>query len=155
MKLADLAPIKVDRLEIIDGEVLIGVGKGKKAPQLWVNKMHLVAENMATRKALMEGEPSTMRLKARVQKSGKLTASASMDPWAPKLTFKSKALPAGTVVGKRLSWKVLVDGKVRKSFTQGPSAIRTLKFTSPDRSGSHKVKVFRNGRALKTFFYRA
>ena len=72
-----------------------------------------------------------------------------------KLTFKSKALPAGTVVGKRLAWTVLVDSKIRKTFSQGPSAIRTLKFTSRDHSGSHKVKILRNGRALKTFYYRA
>ena len=89
--LADMAPIKLDRLEIRDGEILIGVGKGKQAPKLWVNKLNLVAENMATRKAMMEGEPSTLRLRGRVQKTGRLTATASMDPWARKLTFSTKA----------------------------------------------------------------
>lgn len=72
-----------------------------------------------------------------------------------KLTFKSKALPTGAVVGKRLSWKVLIDGKTRKSFTQGPSSIRSVQFTSPARSGRHKVKVLRNGKVSKTFYYRA
>lgn len=72
-----------------------------------------------------------------------------------KLAFKSAALPVGTVVGKRLSWTVLVDRKIRKSFSQGPSAIRNLKVTSPDRSGRHVVKILRNGKAFKTFRYTA
>jgi hypothetical protein len=88
--LADMAPIKLDRLEIVDGEVLIGVGKGRRAPQLWINQLALVAENMATRKALMEGEPSRLSLTGRVQKSGKLAVEASMDPWAKALTFTAK-----------------------------------------------------------------
>lgn len=88
--MTDLMPVKLDRLEIVDGEVLIGVGKGKKAPQLWINKMNLVAENMATRKAMMEGEPSTLRLTAMVQKSGRLLVDATMDPFAKALTFSAK-----------------------------------------------------------------
>jgi hypothetical protein len=88
--LSEMAPIKLDRLEVVDGEVLIGVGKGKRAPQLWLNQLDLVAENMATQKALMEGEPSKLRLTGRVQKSGKVAVDASMDPWAKALTFSAK-----------------------------------------------------------------
>jgi hypothetical protein len=88
--MSEMAPIKLDRLEVVDGEVLIGVGKGKGAPKLWINELELVAENMATQKALMEGEPSTLRLTGRVQKSGKLAVDASMDPWAKALTFSAK-----------------------------------------------------------------
>ena len=56
----EMFPLKLDLLEIVDGEVLLGIGKGKRAPQLWLHDLDLVANNMATKKALMEGEPSTL-----------------------------------------------------------------------------------------------
>jgi hypothetical protein len=50
-----------------------------------------VAEDMATRKALMEGEYSKLQGTARVQRSGKLKLAVGMDPWAKELTFTAKA----------------------------------------------------------------
>ena len=67
--------------------MLIAQGKGKKAPQLWVNHVDLVATNLATRKALMEGERSTLNLRGRVQRSGQVRVEGTLDPWARKPTF--------------------------------------------------------------------
>jgi hypothetical protein len=86
-QLEQIAPLRMDRLEIEDGEALIGQGKGDKAPQLWVNNVNLVASNLATRKALMEGEPAVLYMRGRIQRSGALTVEGSMDPWATKPTF--------------------------------------------------------------------
>ncbi len=86
-QLQDLAPMKIDRIEIEDGEALIGQGKGKDAPKLWLNHLNLVASNLATRKALMEGEPSTLYMRGRVQRSGALTVEGTMNPWTAKPTF--------------------------------------------------------------------
>ncbi len=72
-----------------------------------------------------------------------------------RLAFRSDALPAGTVAGDTLTWTVLVDRKVRKTFSQGPDAVRKLKIASSDRSGRHVVKVLRNGRVVKSVTYRA
>lgn len=71
-----------------------------------------------------------------------------------QFTFKSKALPAGTVVGNKLQWSIVSDDKV-KSFSQGPSAVskKTLKF--PKRSGIHKIKVLRNGKVAMRVIVRA
>ena len=91
----EMFPLKLDLLEIVDGEVLLGIGKGKQAPQLWLHDLDLVANNMATKKALMEGEPSTLKLTGYVQRSGKLKATAEMDPFAKQLTFSTK----GSLVG--------------------------------------------------------
>jgi Domain of Unknown Function (DUF748) len=91
----EMFPLKLDLLEIVDGEVLLGIGKGKKAPQLWLHDLELVANNMATKKALMEGEPSTLTLTGYVQSRGKLKATAEMDPFAKQLTFSTK----GSLVG--------------------------------------------------------
>jgi hypothetical protein len=86
-----IAPLRVDRIEVEDGEALIAQGKGKKAPQLWVHNIDLVATNLATRKALMEGEPSTLNLTARVQRSGQVKVAGTMDPFTRKPTFTVEA----------------------------------------------------------------
>jgi hypothetical protein len=90
-QLEDMAPFRLDRLEIEDGEVLIAQGKGKKAPQLWLNNLNLVAANLATRKAMMEGEPAVLSLRGTVQRGASLTVDGSMDPWSVKPTFTVEA----------------------------------------------------------------
>ena len=94
-QLAAMLPLRVDRLEVDGGELLIARGSGQHAPELWLHDAYLVAENLATRKALAEGEPSRMEGRARVQRSGKLTLSFAMDPWAKGLTFNGKAALRG------------------------------------------------------------
>jgi hypothetical protein len=94
-QLEDLAPLKIDRFEVRDGEALIAQGKGKRAPQLWVNQVDLVASNMATRKALMEGKPSTLVMRGRIQRSGALEVDGKLDPWARKPTFTAEAALEG------------------------------------------------------------
>jgi hypothetical protein len=86
-EMEEVAPLRVDRIEVEDGEVLIAQGKGKDAPQLWVHNIDLVATNLATRKALMEGEPSTLNMTGRVQRSGVLRVEGTLDPWTRKPTF--------------------------------------------------------------------
>jgi hypothetical protein len=83
-------PFKIDRLEVIDGEVLLAQGKGTEA-SLWLNDVDMVVKNLATRRPLMGGEAATLRLDARVQRSGKLVVDANMDPFAKQLTFSIKA----------------------------------------------------------------
>jgi hypothetical protein len=88
-------PLRIDRIDVSDGEVLLARGKGDEAPSLWLNRMELVAQNLATRKALMEGEPATLRLDARVQRSGNLVVDATINPLAKALTFSLKAALRG------------------------------------------------------------
>jgi hypothetical protein len=90
-QLEALSPLRVDRLEVNGGELLVARGTGDKAAQLWVHDADLVAENLATRKALMEGEYAKLRGSARIQRSGKLTLATNMDPFAKGLTFSGKA----------------------------------------------------------------
>jgi len=71
--------------------LLVARSSGDKAAQLWIHGAELVAENMATRKALMESEYAKMRGSAWVQRSGKLTFAVNMDPFAKGLTFSAKA----------------------------------------------------------------
>jgi hypothetical protein len=56
-----------------------------------LHRMELVAANLATRRDLMQGEPSTLRLDARLQRTGKLTMNATIDPLAKGLSFSAKS----------------------------------------------------------------
>jgi hypothetical protein len=89
--LEEKLPVRVDRVDVHHGELLVARGTGDKAPEMWIHDAELVAENLATRKALMEGEPARLQLTGRVQRSGKLGAHFTMDPWAKGLTFDGKA----------------------------------------------------------------
>lgn len=71
-----------------------------------------------------------------------------------RLTFRTEPVPSGTVANK-VRWTVLLDGKIRKTFSQDAADRRQLKVTSPARSGKHVVKVLRNGKPMKTVKYRA
>jgi hypothetical protein len=90
-QLEAMFPLRVDRLEVDRGEVLLARGTGDKAPELWIHEADLIAHNLATRKALAEGEPSRLEGTARVQRSGKLGLTFAMDPWAKAPTFSGKA----------------------------------------------------------------
>lgn len=88
--LEQILPLRIDRFEITDGEVLIAPG-GPKGPRIWIHELDLVATDLATRKALLEGERSRLEADARVQKSGKLKLAFAMDPFAKALTFTGNA----------------------------------------------------------------
>jgi hypothetical protein len=90
-QLEESFPLRVDRIDIVDGEVLLARGTGDKAAELWIHRANLVAEDLATRKAMLEGEYSKLRGSARVQKSGKLRLAFNLDVFAKELTFSGKA----------------------------------------------------------------
>lgn len=89
-QLANAAPVKVDRLEILDGEVLFAQSPAKGAPQLWIHDLELAAENITTRQAMADGRPLTVTARAIVQKSGKFVAFLTADPWSKGLNFAGR-----------------------------------------------------------------
>jgi len=84
-------PLRVDRIEVRDGELLFAENAAKDAPRLWVHHIEAAIENIATRRQLSHGRPTTTTLAAVVQKTGKLTAFVSADPLAKGLTFAGRA----------------------------------------------------------------
>ncbi len=67
-----------------------------------------------------------------------------------KLRFVSDSLPAGTTQGKALAWKVVVDGTLAASFDQGAGQTSHLQYAFKKDTGTHKVKVFKNGARVTT-----
>jgi hypothetical protein len=84
-------PARIDRFEVVGGEALLAQGTGDQAPELWIHRADLVAENLATRRDLMANRPARLEGSARVQRSGKLTLAFTMNPWTKGLTFNGKA----------------------------------------------------------------
>jgi hypothetical protein len=83
------------------------------------------------------------------------SVSSKMVTRGVKLTFKTNALPAGATQRNPLAWKVVADGKVKKSFTQTASNIRSTTLRYSADTGKHVVKVLRNGTVVKTVRFRA
>ena len=84
--------------------------------------------------------------------TGRVTSKAI--PRGLKLTFATAALPAGTVLGDKLRWTVLLD--------EGPQELHAGAEHAPnpqDRAAERQrqavVKVLRNGRLAKTVRFRA
>lgn len=85
-----ISPLKIARVEVKDGVIVMRQVREEGDPELRIHDIEAAAENLATRAALAEGEPTTVTARARVQKSGRLTAFLSADPLAKGLTFAGR-----------------------------------------------------------------
>ncbi|HET7753606.1 MAG TPA: DUF748 domain-containing protein [Anaeromyxobacteraceae bacterium] len=90
-QVAELAPVRLDRVEVQEGQVLFVDATAKERPELWLHGVEATLENFATRKALGEGQPTVLALRGVLQRSGKVTLFATMDPLAKSLTFSGQA----------------------------------------------------------------
>jgi Domain of Unknown Function (DUF748) len=107
-----ISPLRLDRVEIRDGEILYAESPASGSPRLWLHGIEAAIENIATREALAEGRPTTTTVSAVVQKSGQLTAFVSADPFAKGLTF------AGRVSLEHLDLRDLYSFLAEKSDVQ-------------------------------------
>ncbi len=98
-KLEDLAPFLVDRAEVKDGEVLVVDASEPERPVVRIHGIELTLENFATRPALSRGEPTVLAARATLQRTGRISAFATADPLAKKVTFAGQ----GRVEGLRLA----------------------------------------------------
>jgi hypothetical protein len=90
-QLTKLAPIRVDRFEVQDGEVLFLDRTSERSARLWLHGIEATLENFATRPALARGEPTVLALRGTLQRTGKVSVFATSDPLAKKVTFAGQA----------------------------------------------------------------
>jgi hypothetical protein len=88
--LQKLIPFKLDRVEVRKGQVLYVDKREADKPDIWVHHIEATLENFGSRKDLNNKEPSTLGLKAVLQRSGKLDLFAAADPFAKGLTFSGE-----------------------------------------------------------------
>jgi len=96
--LARVTPVRVDRIEVRDGDFVYRDLTAPRHPQIWVHDIELAIENLSTRPKLAQGRPATASASAKLGRSGDVTLFVSADPLARKLEF------AGALAVK--GWKV-------------------------------------------------
>jgi hypothetical protein len=97
-QLRQLLPARVDRFEVVRGELDYRDATTKGQPSLGIRRIEVAAENLATRPKLGSGQPATLSLSALLGKSGDVSAFVSVNPFAEQLEFAGNAAIRG--------WKV-------------------------------------------------
>ncbi len=86
-ELRRIMPATVDRVAILDGELLYRDTHAPNKPEIWVHNLEVAVENLATRPALAHGRPTTLAASGTIGKTGNLTLFVSADTFAKKLDF--------------------------------------------------------------------
>jgi Domain of Unknown Function (DUF748) len=102
-RLERLAPFRLDRVQVKDGEILWIDAREKERPRLRLHGVEATLENFATRPALAKHEPTVLAARGTLQRSGKVTVFATADPLAKALTFAGQGKLEGLRVAE-LSW---------------------------------------------------
>src|SRR5205814_416829 len=89
-ELPKVTPLDVDRVEIVRGELLFRDAALPRHPEVWVHRLQLAAENMATRRKLAKGRPTTLSARGVLGRSGKLDMFVSADAFASPLAFAGR-----------------------------------------------------------------
>lgn len=93
-QLKEARPVKLSHLAVRAGELLVVDATHKLRPALWINRLEASLEQFATRPEMLEG-PTLLTLRARVQKSGELTAYVSANPFGESLSFSARVMLEG------------------------------------------------------------
>ncbi len=97
--ISNLAPFRLDRLQVKQGEIRWVDASNEEKPVLRLHSIEGTLENFATRKALSASEPTVLAVRGTLEDSGKVSVFATADPLAKKLTFAGQ----GEVIGLRLA----------------------------------------------------
>jgi hypothetical protein len=90
-RLGELAPFRISRAQIKDGEILFIDAREREKPRLWLHGIEATLENFASRPALARGEPTVLAARGTAQKTGRVSLFATADPLAKALTFAGQA----------------------------------------------------------------
>lgn len=77
--------------------------------------------------------------------TGKVKTTVKKKKNKAKIKLISDAQPADSVLGKKLSWTVIVDGKTEYKATQGFGSKDVIVRKFKNNTGAHKIKVQKNG----------
>ncbi len=77
------------------------------------------------------------------------TSSVVRKPHGVRVHLRSEAQPPNTVIGKKLKWRVKVDGRVVFRGSQGFGAHDVVRQHFAIGSGKHKIKVYKNGHRVR------
>lgn len=122
-------PIRLDRLEVLNGELVIKDERERNAPEIWVHDVDLTMENFASNRELSDGEPTILAMSATLQNTGALSLFVSSDPLALPPHF------AGTMAVERLQLQDFHELIVAKAGVQIPRGELEVAATFTSREG--------------------
>jgi hypothetical protein len=127
-QLRDAFPLEIERVEILQGEILYKDTSSPGAPEVWIHRLALTAENLATRKRLTGARPATVSARGLVADSGKMDLFVSADPLASPLAFAGRL----EVVGLKLAELYqLIEPKTKLHVPKGTLNV-FAEFTAKD-----------------------
>ncbi|MGD0836022.1 MAG: hypothetical protein ABSB49_05190 [Polyangia bacterium] len=94
-QLARVPALQVARVEMVDGEILFLANEGGEHPRIWLHRLQMTAQNLATRREGASGRPTTTAVHGVVAHSGDLTLFVSADPLAHPLSFAGEVALRG------------------------------------------------------------
>jgi hypothetical protein len=93
--LRKVLPARVDRIDFRDGELLFRNLVMDRQPEIWVHKIEVAVENLATRRKLSGGQPVTISASAMLGRSGDVNLFVSANPFARPLAFAGQVEERG------------------------------------------------------------
>jgi hypothetical protein len=90
-----LPSAKVDRMELVDGELLLIDSSQDEHPRLWIHDIAMTTTNMVTRAGLAGGAPMISEMRGRIQRSGSFTSRLSIPQPIRDVTFDMRAAMTG------------------------------------------------------------
>jgi hypothetical protein len=80
-------PARVDRIDVVDGEVVLRDLTVDTHPEIWLHHIDATVKNLATRRELAKGRQATAAMHGRLGKSGAVALDLAADPFAAPLKF--------------------------------------------------------------------
>lgn len=114
--LRQILPARMDRLEVKKGELLFRDLAMPRHPEIWIHRLELAAENLATRRKLTGGEPATLAASAELGRSGRVTLFVSANPFARPLEFAGRLEERGWRVAELYD---LIEPATKLQASQG------------------------------------
>lgn len=99
-----IIPFRVDRFELADSEVTLTDATDPKRPQIWINDIEFVAENIVSRQKLDQRAPLMLTGRATVQKTGVLKLLVVADLLDEKPAFTGQAQLIGLDLESLYQW---------------------------------------------------
>lgn len=83
--------LKLGRLEIFSGQVLVRLPEGDERPRLWIHDLDVAGQNLATRATRTHGRPASVSARGVLGRTGELHLFVTADPFASPLAFAGEA----------------------------------------------------------------
>jgi hypothetical protein len=115
-ELGKMPKLRVERIEIRNGQLAYKDPTTKNDPQIWVHHLELAVENFATRRELGGGRPVTVNGSGKLGHSGDMTIFVSADAWSNRLTFAGRMALKGFRLAELYDF---IDATAKMQVPQG------------------------------------